>query len=153
MYINSPLNAHNKNTNNKNNKEVKMKVFDFNSLNDLKPKVREVEIADTIFYVKSVSADVGAKYSAMLPLLGVEANKGDVALAELMYRMSRLILMSGMVDADGNPIMKTDAQFRKLYTSLPLEITDKLQDAIMGESKVTDEEKKTSGETSTMTDL
>jgi hypothetical protein len=86
-----------------------MKVFDMSTLDDLKPKVREVEIADTIFYVKSVSADVGAKYSAMLPLLGVEANKGDVALAELMYRMSRLILMSGMVDADGNPIMKTDA--------------------------------------------
>jgi hypothetical protein len=138
-----------------------MKVFDMSTLDDLKPTVKEVSIQGTTFYVMPLSACAQAQYNAqgtrMAPLqkvmddpaMKIPSQKDGMAIAneynDIMLCMCRISLMNGVVDANGNKQIKTDAQFRRVYDTLAPDVLDELVAAIQT-AGVTDDEKKESGE-------
>lgn len=138
-----------------------MKVFDMSTLDDLKPKVRAVEVQGTQFYVQAMSAQAQALYNAqgtrMAPLqkivddptMKVPTQKEGSAIAneyaDIMLSMTRIALMNGIVDEDGNKIIKTANQFARVYETLSPDVIDDLVMHITTQA-LDSEEKKESGE-------
>lgn len=110
---------------------------DLDSLEALRPKIRNVEYKGCTFYVRNLSASAEKQLYALTSYARMQDEKAAI---NLMNGMTRIMLMNGVVNAKGEPVFKNEKQYNKFIDAVERELVTLLENSINPASTTVQEE-------------